>query len=284
MNGSGDDSSTNRLPLVRPLPWAYGASLVVALILALVSAAGLLFRTEVYPTEELANAFVSNDIVNVFIGLPILLGSLWLTRRGALLGLLFWPGALFYVMYNSIISSFALPLSLWFLLHLTLVALSAYTMAGILASIDGAAVQQQLAGAVPERLGGGVLMLLGGFVFLLVIQETAAAINAGVGMSVPDRALHIADYWIAPAWIIGGWLLWRRSALGYVAGLGLLFQATMLFVGLIAVMLLQPLVSDTFYTVSEFAVVLVMSLICFVPFALFLRGSFSRRVLVAQPG
>jgi hypothetical protein len=34
------------------------------------------------------------------IGLPILRGSMGLARRGKLLGLLLWPGALFYVLYH----------------------------------------------------------------------------------------------------------------------------------------------------------------------------------------
>jgi len=45
-----------------------------------------------------------------------------------------------------------------------------------------------------------------------------------------ELALHISDFLITPAWIIGGVLLWRRKEFGYVIGLGLLFQASMLFI------------------------------------------------------
>jgi hypothetical protein len=74
---------------------------------------------------------VSNDVVNLFIGLPILLGSMWLAWRGKLIGLLFWPGALFFVLYNYLIYVFAMPLNVAFLLHLALVTLSVYTIIGL---------------------------------------------------------------------------------------------------------------------------------------------------------
>ena len=77
---------------------------------------------------------------------------------------------------------------------------------------------------------------------------------------------------IIPAWIIGGALLWRRQALGYVAGAGLLFQASMLFVGLIIFLLLQPVLTDAPFAAANVAVVFVMGLVCFIPFLVFTRG------------
>jgi hypothetical protein len=149
-----NQKDTAHLPIRRHLTLAYGISLVVAALMAIASVAGLLYQTTIYPTDELLEAFLSNDVVNLFIGLPILLGSMWLARRGQLSGLLFWPGALFYVFYTYIVYVLCMPLNGAFLLHLTLVTLSAYTMIGLVASIDGKSVQRQLSGAVPERAGG----------------------------------------------------------------------------------------------------------------------------------
>ena len=61
-------------------------------------------------------------------------------------------------------------------------------------------------------------------------------------------------------------------ALGYVGGTGLLFQASMLFIGLIAVLILQPFFSDAPFLPVDVLVVFLMGLICFIPFALFVRG------------
>ena len=72
-------------------------------------------------------------------------------------------------------------------------------------------------------------------------------------------------------------LLWRRSPLGYVIGLGLLFQASMLFVGLIVLILLQTLTTGTHFRSADSLAVLGMGLVCFIAFGLFLRATARRR-------
>jgi len=133
------------------------------------SLAGLLAPHTLYPTEALRHGFVSNDVVNLVLGLPLLLVAPVLTRRGQLLGLLFWPGALFYVTYNYIAYAVTRPLTWQFVLYLALVGLSTWAILRLLKSIDGAAVQAQLAGAVPARFGGGVLAALGALFFVRAV-------------------------------------------------------------------------------------------------------------------
>ncbi len=260
------------LPIKRSLALTYAMSLVIAILMAAASVAGLLNRTVVYPTEELLRAFVSSDAVSMFIGLPILLGSMWLARCGKLIGLLCWPGALLFVVYNYTSYVFAMPLTVAFTLHLALVTTSVYTLIGLVASIDGKAVQQRLAGAVPERLAGGVLAGLGLLFVLWVIGAIVNALTNQTPIADTELALYTSDSLIAPAWIIGGVLLWRRRELGYAAGLGLLLQGSMLFVGVIIVLLLQPLLTAAPFSLVGVVAVSVMGLVCFIPFALFVRG------------
>jgi hypothetical protein len=85
-------------------------------------------------------------------------------------------------------------------------------------------------------------------------------------------AVYVADFATIPAWIVGGALLWRRQALGYVCGAGLLFGASMLFVGLLVYFLVQPALTGAPFATSDFVAILFFSLICFVPFDMFLRG------------
>ena len=264
-----------RLPLTYSLMLSYVFSLLVALIMAAASVAGLLYPAHLYPTEELRRSFVANDVVNLAIGLPILLGSMWLARRGKLIGLLLWPGALFYVPYNYLVYTFALPLNVGFALALVLLTLSTYTMVGLIASIDGVEVQRRLRGAVPERLAGGILAGLGIAFSLLAIGTLVNGLVTKTPMAGPELALQASDFIITPAWVIGGILLWRRRPLGYVTGAGLLFQASMLFIGLIVFLLLQPLLTDAPFAPVDVAVTTILGLICFIPFGLFVRGLLS---------
>ena len=272
-----DKKQPANLPIRHNLTLIYILSIIIAILMAAASIAGLLYPMTVYPTDELLQSFLANDVANLLIGLPMLLASMWLTRRGKLIGLLFWPGALFFVLYNYIIYVFAMPLNLAFVLHLVLLMLSVYTLIGLLTSIDGKVVQQRLSGAVPERLAGRVLAGLGLLIFLLVIGAIVNALINHTPIAETELALHTADFLIAPAWIVCGVLLWQRRAFGYVAGLGLLFQASMLFIGLIIVLLLQPFMTAAPFSLVDVVVTFVMGMVCFIPFALFIRGVVSNR-------
>jgi hypothetical protein len=270
--GQAQDTS---LPVRRSLTLLYALTVIIAILMAAASVAGLLVRATVYPTDELVQAFVPNDVVTLLVGLPILLGSMWLARRGRLIGLLLWPGALFYVLYNYLVYVLAMPFSVAFLLHVVLLLLSAYALIGLLASIDGGAVQQRVAGSVPERVAGGILAGLG---LLFALRAAAVLIGALAGQAAmveTEVALNVTDMTIGPALVIGGVSLWRRREFGYLTGLGLLFQTSMLFIGLIIVLLVQPFLTGASFALVDVIVVSMMGLISFVPFALFVRGAAS---------
>lgn len=260
------------LPLKGNPSLLYIASLLIAILMTIASVAGLRYRTLIYPTDELIQTFVSNDVVNLFIGLPILLGSMWLTWRGKLVGLLCWAGALFFVLYNYIAYVFAMPLNWAFTLHLVLMMICTYTLIGLIAVIDGEAMRQRLAGTVPEKFAGGVLAALGTLLTLRVLGVLVAALTNGTLPAKTELAVNISDFLTTPAWIVGGVLLWKRKELGYVTGLGLLFQGSMLFIGLIIFLLLQPPLTGLPLATTDIFVVFVMGLVCFIPFGLFIRG------------
>jgi hypothetical protein len=108
------------LPAKRDLTLSYRTSLIVAALMAFASAGGLLLGSGglygPHPTHSLGvteaeaglllPGFLGQDAFSLFVGLPLLLGSLWLARRGSLIGVLFWPGMLFYALY-------------WYVLYLT---------------------------------------------------------------------------------------------------------------------------------------------------------------------
>ncbi len=263
---------TTNMPIRHRLALSYILSTIIAILMAAASITGLLYRAVLYPTDDLVQSFVPTDVVNLLIGVPILLGSIWLARRGRLMGLLLWPGALFFALYNYAVYVLAMPFNAASLLHLVLLIMSLYTTAGLLASIDGKAVQQRLAGHVPERLAGGIPAALGVLFFLRSAGVMAGALVSQSPMAKTELAPNIADALIAPALAIGGVLLWRRERFGYVAGLGLLFQASMLFIGLIVLLVIQPFVTGAPFVVVDVLVTFVLGLICFIPFALFARG------------
>ncbi len=265
------------LPVTRSLPLVYGLSLAVVLLMTGASIAGLLAPDALYPTAALRQSSVPNDAVNLLLGLPILLGAMALARRGKLVGLLFWPGALLYILYNTLVYVFAMPLGWMTVIYATLALLSALTPVVLIARVNREAVRQQFAGAVPARIPGGALV---GFGALFLLRGAGLVANTLSGQAVllpTESALLVADTVFSVVWIVGGVLLWRRQALGYVLGAGLLFQASALFVGLILVLLLRPLLTPVPFVLADVIVIAGMTLIFLVPFALFTRGVLAKQ-------
>jgi hypothetical protein len=237
-----------------------------------ISLAGLLFQNSLYPTAELHSTFVANDLVNLFIGLPVLLASIWLARGGSLAGLLLWPGALLYILYNYIAYLIGVPPGWISLIYLALVLLSAYAIIAVLRAIDKNSIRQQLDGVVSVKLSGWVLAGLGG---LFILRALGVIAQAGAGQAALPRyeiGVLVADMILSAIWVAGGVLLLLRKHLGYASGLGLLFSGSLLFIALIVFLLLRPVLTDAPFVLMDVVVVLVMGMVCFIPFFLYLWG------------
>ncbi len=211
------------LPVRRDLTFAFISSLSVAVTLAAASIAGLVLGSHgLYDADSpLVQVSRGGDAANLILGLPILLGSMWLAKRGSLLGLLLWPGALFYVLYADALYLVAAPISWLFFAYVVTVTLSAWTLIAIVAGIDAEEVRRRL-DLVPARRVGIALMLIAVLAYV--------GLTAAVGTSIGDpssqtgmRPQWVVDYALGtPVLLLGGALLWRRTAVGYVAASGLL--------------------------------------------------------------
>lgn len=267
------------LPITRSLTLEYAISVVVAIIMVVASAVGIMYRSVIYPTEKLSIGFVSTDLLNLVVGLPVLLVSMWLTRRGKLTGLLCWPGALFYVLYIYT-SYLAIPVSVLLIPHIFLITLSAYSIIGIIASVNCDAVRQRLSGVIPAKTTGCILTSIA---ILVVVYQIVRIITVLINQTPPDNVELVQ--WIddlvvgSPALLVGGYLLLRRKALGYVAGAGLLLMCSVLFIGVIPAMVFQALSADTPIDVIGILIVLISGMVCFIPFVLFVRGVAKTRIL-----
>jgi len=231
MNTFNRGSPLADLPITRDLTLAYHASLVVAVLMAVVSVAGLVLGSAgLYGTDPklavgvteaeaglLVPGLLGQDAFNLVVGLPLQLGSIWLARRGSLVGLLLWPGAHFYVLYWYVLYLVGAPFSVLLLLYVPLVTLSSYTAIGLVSSIDGEQVRRRLAGVVPARIVGGILAVLA---VLTLAQDASSAFLTVLASDAPidpaARHVWIADLALqASAVLVGSVLLWRRRLLGY---------------------------------------------------------------------
>ena len=249
-------------------------SLLIVFIMALASAISLVNHRTIYPTSELLQSFIASDVINLSIGMPMLLVSMWLVRNGKLAGLLCWPGVLFYVLYTYIPYLLTVPFNLLFVPYLALVTLSIYALISLVMHIDGEILRQRLAGRVPMKIGAGVLIAL----VLIVIARQAAriiAVQAGqVAVDFTDIPIWIDDFMVAvPLMLIAGTQLWCDKPFGYILGPGLLLGYGLLALSLIPFFILQARNNSLPLDMAGMVTVLVMAILCFIPLALFLVGA-----------
>jgi hypothetical protein len=278
---------SSRLPISRSVTLAYVASLTIAGVMAVVSAAGLalgsLYAADAVPAFGITASTIgvlvpglrAHDAFNLLVGLPLLVGAVWLARRGSLPGLLLWPGALYYVLYTYVIYLVGAPFGPLFPAYVALVALSAFTTIGVIASVDGEAVRQRIGVGVPARTIGGLLV---GLALLTLAQDAFGVIASALGGGTPiepvARRVWTADLALeVPSVLAGGVLLWRRSPLGYVVGAGLLFQFGLTPVALAAILAVQPRFTGGPMDVGTIVGVLVFAAVCFAAVTFFMRGA-----------
>jgi hypothetical protein len=274
-------STTNRHRL------AYVLSLVIVALMTVVSAAGLVLGAAgIYGDPRAAASitaatagilvpgFIAHDLLNLALGVPILLAAAWLGRHGSFMGVLLWPGALFYVLYTYVTYLVGAPFGPLFIPHIALVVLAAYTTVIVVSSINRDEVRRKFAGRVPARAIAGVLIGLG----LLTLGQDGLGVmtSALTGPSVEPVARHIwtADLAIeVPALLIAGVLLWRRAALGYLAAPGLLFQFGITPVVLAAILAVQPALTGSPMDGATTIGLLVFTAVAFVPISFLVRAA-----------
>jgi hypothetical protein len=289
--GPGRGEKRNRVgaPFGAPPEWAFVASIGSAAAIAFVSLVGLLPTGErLYGYDAIVTrgvltstagivipGFRAHDLFNLVVALPVLLASIWFARRGSLAGLLLWPGGLLYVLYTYTQYLIGAPFGPLFLGYGLLVVLSAYAMIGVVARINHAAVRERLSVAIRARTIGGILIALA---LLTFGQDGGGAIATalGGGSQAEPLARHVwtADLTISvPATLVGGVLLWRRAALGYVVAAGLLFAFGLTPIALAAMLALQPWLTGSAIDGGTIVGLLVFAAVAYVPLGTFVRGA-----------
>jgi hypothetical protein len=254
------------------LPFAELAlSICAGLLLMLTSLVGVLAPGQAYPTPEQQASLVPNDIVNLLLGLPFLAVMIWQAQRGRLWARLCWPGALLYIVYNSLISVINLFPAFFSLAHLVQLALCAATLWFMAARLNREALGRKIAGGKWEIAAGWVLTVMGAIFLARAAALIFSAPDAAYFKSV-EFAVTLTDLIFSPLWIFLGIALLRGKVFGNVGTAACLSQLIALYAGLMLVMLIQPMMSGAALVIGDFLVIAVMSLVVIIPGLLFIAG------------
>lgn len=197
----------------------------VAALMVVESMLGLLVA-DLYPEAPWAVAALrGNDLVTLVVAAPVLvLGLVWARRRGSVTGGLLWLGALLYNVYNFAYYVFGTAFNDVFLLHVGTLALSLVALVLAASALD---VDVATAGivwdwrprAVAAFMGLVGLALVAAWGGLSVRFALTGELPANV---MPPEAVHLVYAidlaLLAPSFLLGAVLLWRREPWGHVMG------------------------------------------------------------------
>ena len=199
---------------------AYKLSVVVAVVMLAQSALGLLFRGQYRDVDWIAATWLGNDWVTLVVALPLLASGVVLSRGGSVRGLLLWLGTLGYAIYNSAYYLFGAALNVFFPLYAATLIVAAVTLILALSGIVPSAIARSFRAGIPARLLGGYFVFVGLSLAVVWLGMWSAYVFAGRPTPIEPEAFKLVaaldTVLMIPALAIGGALLWRRNAWGYI--------------------------------------------------------------------
>lgn len=168
-----------------------------------------------------AVGFRAVDAVTLVLAIPLLVISSLLYRRGSLKGGLLLVGALAYFLYNYGSKAFGAAYNTLFLVYVALFSASLFGLVLALTSFDVQGLPTRFTAGLPRR-GIGLFLAVSEVILLQwLVLSIVPALLQGTAPSVVANSttfiIGVVDEGIvAPALIVAGALLLRRTPLGYL--------------------------------------------------------------------
>ncbi len=215
-----------------------------------------------YDSVSGAAQMMGQDVVTLFLGVPLLVVAAVLTARGSLRGRLLLTGALGYFLYTYASMAFLTAFNSLFVLYVALFSLSLFAFILALSGLDPEFVTRHIGKGFPRT--GIIVLMLALAVFLAaawlgriraVMQGTAGANGLESYTTLVIQALDLGV--IVPTAALTAWLLWKKRAWGYALASVVLFKATLFGAALVAMIVsqaragvpLQPVVTGLFIAI-----------------------------------
>lgn len=173
-----------------------------------------------YDTVSSAAQQQGNDVITLFVALPLLVISTWMTLRGSLRGQLLLTGTIGFFLYTYLSMCMLTAFNALFLVYVAIFGLSLYAFILCMMSFDLESLPRHFSDSLPRGWIAALLFAIGAFltvswlarVLSPLVQNTAPLLDNATTMVIQAMDLSL----IVPLAILSGILLLRRSAWGYL--------------------------------------------------------------------
>jgi hypothetical protein len=159
------------------------------------------------------------------LAVPLLLVSVWTTRRGSGFALVTWAGALLYVVYNAVLFLFLTPFNTAFLVYVALLGSALWSVGYLAATRELWRVGRVIASRAPVRGVATyvwVIAALNAAAWLAMVTPSLVPYPTPMlqGTGVQTNAIYIEDLavWLPLAAVAALWLRRRETRGAVVVG------------------------------------------------------------------
>jgi hypothetical protein len=198
-------------------------SVALALLIVVASAGGLLIDDLYRDNLWASSQFRGSDLVRLVVAVPLLIGSILLSRRGSLRATLIWLGLLWTALYDYAFYLFGAAFNRFFLIYVALLVLAIFALLFALARLDVDAISRRVRMSRFFKWISGYMLvwagLLGG---LWIVQSLGFVFTGQVPQPVidsghPTGIVYALDLTLLmPAVVLGAIWLWRQQPWGYI--------------------------------------------------------------------
>lgn len=199
-----------------------------------------------YDSVTVASQAIAQDVVTLFLGIPLLIFSLILARRGLIKGRLLLAGTLGYFLYTYASYSFLSMYNPLFIVYVLLLSGSFFAFSLTMMSFDIANLSNYFNPKLPVRFIGGFLIILSVMIGLMWLGRIVPPL---LNNSFPQGLEHYTTLviqaldigFILPTGIISGVLILKRRAFGYLLSSVIIIKGITLLTAITAMIIGQAL-------------------------------------------
>lgn len=243
-------------------------TILLVISLTAVSIAGaFLPATYQRDSASMAAQGAGQDMVDLFLVVPLLLITFYSASKGNRKGLLLYGGVLAYIMYTYVIYAFGVHFNRYFLLYCSTLGLSLYAFIVFMRGVRHLELDRWFRDAPVKMIS--LFLVLVAVIFYGLWLSTV--LPATFGDSIPEEIsnndflvnpIHVIDMAFAlPALVIGAVQIWKKRPVGYlIASLALIF-IIVLTIALAAMMIMLVIreISEEYTVAIIFGVVCIIS-------------------------
>lgn len=197
---------------------------IIITLLAVIASAGGIWITNLYNDNAFVkSAWHSNDIITLFVIVPLLITAIHLSHKGSKRWLVVWMGLMGYVFYNFAFYLFGAAFNIFFFIYTALVSMSAITLVLQLSNSGISNMALKFAEKTPVRWVSIYLLFISVMLFFLELFMIIPFLISGtIPETIKLTGHHTSEIFaldfsiVIPVSIIAAILLWQRRSWGFI--------------------------------------------------------------------